>query len=441
MSILIKNATVVTMDRDRRILQGNVYIENDKIVAVGDAGYQAEKVIDGSGQALIPGLIQPHIHLCQTLFRGQADDLELLDWLKLRIWPLEGAHDPESIYYSALLGCGELFMGGTTSIVDMETVRHTDAAIQAIADCGMRAITGKVMMDHGQELPASLREETGLSIQESVDLLEKWHGRCNGRILYAFTPRFVVSCSEELLAEVGKLARQYGVKIHTHASENRSEIQLVERERGMRNVVYLHRLGLTGPHLILAHCIWMDDTEMDILTETGTRVVHCPSSNMKLASGIARIPEMLDRGITVGLAADGAPCNNNLDEFQEMRLSALMQKPLHGPTVMPAEKVFELATIGGARAMGLDGQIGSIEAGKKADLALVNLKGLHNLPDAQNSVYSQLVYQLRSFDVTTTIVDGRVVMEDRQLTTIDQEEVRRKSREAITRVKRRAGIS
>lgn len=441
MNILIKNATIVTMNRERQILQGNVYIEQDKIMAVGHTAPQADKVIDGTGQVVIPGLIQPHIHLCQSLFRGQADDLELLDWLKLRIWPLEGAHDPESIYYSALLGCGEMFLGGTTAIVDMETVHHTDSAIQAIADCGMRAITGKVMMDHGEGLPDSLREETGPSIQESVDLLEKWHGKCDGRIQYAFTPRFVVSCSEELLAEVAKLAKQYGVKVHTHASENRSEIQLVESERGMRNVVYLRHLGLTGPDLILAHCIWLDDTEMDILAETGTTVVHCPSSNMKLASGVAKIPEMLERGITVGLAADGAPCNNNLDQFQEMRLSALMQKPLHGPTVMPAEKVFELATIGGAKAMGLDSQIGSIEPGKKADLALVRLDGLHNTPSEGDTIYSQLVYQLHSSDVTTTIVDGRVVMENRQLKTINEEEVSKKCREAIGRVKQRAGLS
>ncbi len=273
-----------------------------------------------------------------------------------------------------------------------------------------------------------------------MDLLEKWHGRYNGRIQYAFMPRFVVTCSEELLAEVAKLAGQYNVKVHTHASENRSEIQLVGRERGMRNVAYLHKLDMTGPNLILAHCIWLDDTEISILAQTGTAMVHCPSSNMKLASGIARIAEIVEMGITVGIAADGATCNNNLDQFQEMRLCALLQKPLHGPTVMPAQKVFELATIGGAKAMGLDKQIGSIEPGKRADLALVALDGLHNTPSQGGNIYSQLVYQLQSSDVAMTMVDGQVVMEKRQLLTIDQKEVRKKCLKAITRLKQRTGV-
>ncbi|MBC7326065.1 MAG: amidohydrolase family protein, partial [Moorella sp. (in: Bacteria)] len=236
MSILIKNGTLVTMNPGREVFQGDIYIVDDRITAIGQTPVTADRVIDASGQLVIPGLIQPHIHLCQTLFRGRADDLELLDWLRLRIWPLEGAHDPESLYYSALLGIGELFLSGTTTIVDMETVHHTGAAIEAIAKSGIRAFTGKVMMDSGQDVPASLRETTTASLKESVDLLEKWHGYDGGRIWYAFAPRFVVSCSEDLLLEVKKLARHYGVKIHTHASENRGECDLVEKLHGRRNV-------------------------------------------------------------------------------------------------------------------------------------------------------------------------------------------------------------
>ncbi|BCV21300.1 5'-deoxyadenosine deaminase [Moorella sp. Hama-1] len=441
MSILIKNGTLVTMNSRREVLQGDIYIENDRIAALGQAPATADRVIDAGGQLVIPGLIQPHIHLCQTLFRGRADDLELLDWLRLRIWPLEGAHDAESIYYSALLGIGELFRSGTTTIVDMESVHHTGAAIEAIAQSGMRAMTGKVMMDYGDDVPATLKETTEASLEESINLLEKWHGYDHGRIQYAFEPRFVVSCTEELLLAVRDLARRYGVKIHTHASENRGECDLVEKLHGRRNVLYLDDIGLTGPDLILVHCIWLNEEEKEILARTGTRVVHCPSSNLKIASGICPVPELLDRGTVVSLAADGAPCNNNLDAFMEMRLAALIQKPLHGPTTMPAPLVFELATLGGARALGMEQEIGSLEVGKKADLALVSLDGLHTQPADGVNVYAQLVYQAKGTDVTLTMVDGQIVMEKGELKTIDAAEVRRKANEAVQRIARRAGLA
>ncbi|MGI9861691.1 5'-deoxyadenosine deaminase [Moorella naiadis] len=440
MSILIKNGTLVTMNPQREVLQGDIYIENDRITAIGRAPATADRVIDARGQLVIPGLIQPHIHLCQSLFRGRADDLELLDWLRLRIWPLEGAHDAESIYYSALLGIGELFLSGTTTIVDMESVHHTGAAIEAIAQSGIRALTGKVMMDYGDDVPASLKETTAASLKESVDLLAKWHGYDHGRIQYAFEPRFVVSCTEELLQEVRDLARRYGVKVHTHASENRGECELVEKLHGRRNVLYLDDIGLTGPDLILVHCIWLNEAEQEVLARTGTRVVHCPSSNLKLASGICPVPELLERGTVVSLAADGAPNANNLDAFMEMRLAALIQKPRHGPTSMPAPLVFELATLGGARAMGLEQEIGSLEVGKKADLALVSLEGLHTQPADGVNVYTQLVYQAKGSDVTLTMVDGKIVMEKGELKTIDAWEVRKEVKKAVARVCRRAGL-
>lgn len=441
MTILIKNGTLVTMNPQREVFQGNIYIEDDRIAAIGQTPATADRIIEAKGQLVIPGLVQPHIHLCQTLFRGRADDLELLDWLRLRIWPLEGAHDPESLYYSALLGIGELFLSGTTTIVDMETVHHTEAAIEAIAQSGIRAITGKVMMDFGEDVPETLRETTEASLQESVELLEKWHGHDNGRIQYAFEPRFVVSCTEELLLKVRDLARKYGVKIHTHASENLGECALVEKLHHRRNVLYLDDIGLTGPGLILVHCIWLDEEEKDILARTGTKVVHCPSSNLKMASGICPVPDLLSRGTVVSLAADGAPCNNNLDAFMEMRLAALIQKPVHGPTSMPASVIFEMATLGGARAMGMEKEIGSLEVGKKADLALVSLDGLHTQPEDGVNVYTQLVYQAKGSDVTLTMVDGKIVMEKGELKTIDVDEVRRKANQAIQRVAHRAGLA
>ncbi|HVJ49961.1 5'-deoxyadenosine deaminase [Desulfitobacterium sp.] len=443
MLILLKNARIVTMNPTREILNGDLLVDGDRIAAIGqNLTEQADRVLDIHGDVLIPGLIQTHIHLCQTLFRGQADDLELLDWLQQKIWPLEGGHDPESIRDSALLGIGELFLGGTTTIVDMETVHHTEYALQAILDTGIRALSGKVMMDDPNGgIPASLQETTQDSLQESMDLFEKYHGQGQGRLEIALTPRFVISCTDDLLKEVARLAGAKKIFVHTHASENRSEIQVVERTRGMRNIVYLDKVGLTGPRLLLAHCIWLEEIEKEILVQSQTRIVHCPSSNLKLASGIAPIPELLARGAEVSLGADGAPCNNNLDAFREMRHAALIQKPLHGPTVMPAQQVFEMATLAGARALGREQDLGSLEVGKKADLAVVSLEGLHTWPKENIDLYTQLVYQAQSSDVRLTMVDGRIVMQDRELLTIDVPRLKTSSTQSLKRVMNRVGLA
>jgi len=431
---LFRNAQIVTMDANRRVLNGNLLVEDDRIKAVDTAAETAARVIDCRGRVLIPGLIQTHIHLVQALFRGQADDLALLDWLRKKIWPLEAAHDVESVYYSALLGICELLRGGTTAIVDMATVNHTEAVFEAISETGIRAISGKCMMDSGSEKPAGLNETTAASLQESVDLLEKWHGKADGRLHYAFNPRFVLSCSEELLLEVRDLAKQYGVLIHSHASENRDEIAEVEKALGRRNICYFADIGLTGSNLILAHCIWVNDIELDILKQSGTTVAHCPSSNLKLGSGIAPVVRMREMGINLSLGADGAPCNNNLDPFMEMRLAALIQKPLHGPTALPAEQVFEMATCGGAAAMQLSTEIGTLEAGKKADLVLVDLSRPHNMPAAGKNIYSRLVYEAKATDVCLTMVDGRILFEDGELQTIDEAAVLEHSEKALQRV-------
>lgn len=438
MKILIRNAEIITMNQKEEIFYGDLLIENDRIIQLGTLGdIPADKIIDAKNKTVIPGFIQTHIHLCQTLFRGQADDLELLDWLKKRIWPLEAAHDAESSYLSAMLGIGELIQSGTTSIVDMETVHFADEAFQAMANSGIRAYSGKVMMDKGEEVPRLLREKSADSIQKSVDLLEKWNNHDGGRIQYAFCPRFVVSCTENLLIEVRKLSEKYNVHVHTHASENRGEIEIVEQERGMRNVVYLDHLGLANERLILAHCVWLDDEEKRIIRERGVKMTHCPGSNLKLASGVADVPGMLDRGAYVSLGADGAPCNNNLDMFNEMRLAAIIQKPHHGPTSMDAKTVFRMATIGGARAMGLDHLIGSLEVGKKADLAILNLNGFHMYPSFGTDTISRIVYSATRADVETTIINGRIVMENRTMITMDEEIILKESNKAIQRLLRK----
>jgi 5-methylthioadenosine/S-adenosylhomocysteine deaminase len=384
----------------------------------------------------LPGFVQTHVHLCQTLFRGAADDLALIDWLKKRIWPMEAAHTPESIYASARLGIAELIRGGTTCALTMETVNHTEMVFRAVEESGFRATVGKCMMDRGDQVPEGLREQTETSIAESLELLERWHGAAGGRIRYCFAPRFALSCSRELLKRVGQLAREHGVLIHTHASENRDEIQIVERETGRRNIQYLDEVGLAAPHVVLAHCVHLSDDEMEILRRTGTHVAHCPSSNLKLGSGIARVAEMIERGISVSLGADGAACNNRLDMLTEMRTAALIQKALHGPEVLPALRVLRMATIDGAGALGLEDEIGSIQVGKRADLTLFDLDDLRTTP--RPDPVSTIVYAAEASNITTVIVDGRVVMRSRKLTSLDEKAVISEARSHAELVQSRA---
>ena len=417
-SILIKNGMLVTMDRSNTIVRADLLVRDERIAEIGSNGQAADVVIDASGCAVIPGFVQTHIHLCQTLFRGAADDLALIDWLKQRVWPLEAAHSPASIAASARLGIAELIKGGTTCALTMETVNHTGEVFKVVEETGFRATVGKCMMDKGDEVPLALQEQTANSIDESLALLDEWHGRAGGRIRYCFAPRFAISCTRELLERVASLARARGVMVHTHASENTKECELVEKESGLRNVAYLDSLGLTGHHVALAHCVHLSDEEIEILRTSHTNVVHCPSSNMKLGSGIAPIKTLLEKGISVSLGADGAACNNRLDMFTEMRTAALLQKALHGPEVIPANRALRLATIDGARALGLDSEIGSLEAGKRADVSVVRLDRLHTTP--VKDVISALVYSTEVNDVDTVIIEGQLVMRDQKLLTIDE---------------------
>jgi 5-methylthioadenosine/S-adenosylhomocysteine deaminase len=416
---LLRGGTIVTMNARREVGSGDVLIERDRILDVGDAkgATGVAEVIDCTGCIVMPGLIQPHVHLCQTLFRGRADGLELLDWLRERIWPFEAAHTHDSLYVSALLGGAELLRSGTTAILDMGTVRHTDAIFQAAKELGLRATIGKAMMDRGQALPAGLRETTEASIAESLALAQRWHGAENGRLRYAFAPRFVLSCTEELMKATVREARQRGLGLHTHASENQGEIAAVREHFGMDNVAYLHSIGMTGSDTVLAHCVWVTSEEQKILRQSGTHVAHCPSSNLKLASGIARVPDLLRMGVNVCLAADGAPCNNNLDAFGEMRLAGLIHGPRNGPDAMPPLTVVEMATLRGARALGLESEIGSLEPGKKADVIVVRAKDLHHTPSPDP--YSLLVFCARGSDVEHVLIDGAIRVRAGQIMGLD----------------------
>jgi len=441
--LLLTHGTVVTMNREREVLADtDVLIQDGRIARIGrglKVKGSARRVLDVRGQVVLPGLIHGHLHACQTLFRNHADGLELLDWLRERIWPYEAAHDAESLRASADLTFAELIQSGATAALDMGTVRHYDAVFESARDCGFRLTGGKAMMDTGHALPAGLRETTEASIAESVALLERWHGKHGDRLRYAFAPRFVLSCTETLLKEVSRLSRERGVRIHTHASENPTECDLVRQRIGLDNVAYFHSLGMSGPHVTLAHCVWLTAEEQRLLRETGTVVCHCPSSNLKLASGIAKVPELMDAGVHVCLGADGAPCNNNLDLFVEMRLAALLHKPRVGPLAMPPMRVLEMATLEGARALGLEKEVGSLEEGKRGDVTVVDVRGLHTLPTPE-SVLGVLVHAARSTDVSHVAIDGQLVMKDRQLLTLDARDVAERAQKHAARIVERASL-
>ncbi|MFN2572168.1 MAG: 5'-deoxyadenosine deaminase [Gemmatimonadales bacterium] len=425
-ALLLRGGRVVTMDGARRIVDADIRVADGRIEEIGPPAGQTPRgsvVLDCSGLIVLPGLIQAHIHLCQTLFRGLADDLPLEAWLAQRIWPLEAAHTEASIHASAMLGAAEMLLGGTTAILDMETVRHTGAAFEALESIGIRATAGKCLMDAPSN-PVALRETTDVALTESADLCARWHGAAGGRLRYCFAPRFAPTSTGALLRAVSDLAEKAGAVIHTHAAETLLELDAVKRQTGHDEIAYLDSVGISGPRAALAHCVWVDKDGIGRLARQGTNVVHCPSSNLKLGSGIAPVPEMLAAGCRVAIGADGGACNNRLDAFAEMRLAALVQKPRLGPEAMPAAQVLELATLGGAHALGLATEIGSIEVGKRADLIVLDVSGPHMQPDIADLV-SRIVYGATAGDVRHVVVDGRIVVRDRELKTADVAEIRR----------------
>jgi len=439
-SILIRSGIILTMNDRFDVIEGDVSIRDGRIVAVGSNISSAhDRSIDARGGYMLPGFVQTHIHLCQTLFRGSADDLPLMDWLRRRVWPMEAAHSPATLRAAARLAATELLASGTTAVLTMETVHDTDVVFETIGESGLRATIGKCMMDSAADVPRRLQEETRRSIDESVAIRKRWEGAANGRLRAAFAPRFAVSCSRALLEAVGDLSHEHGALVHTHASESREEIAIVRQlSGGLSNIAYLASLRLATPRLCAAHCVWVDEAEQAMLADHDVKVLHCPSSNLKLGSGLAPVAELQARGITVSLGADGAACNNRLDMFEEMRLAALLQAVRRSPGVLPARAVVWMATRGGARTLGLEDEIGSIESGKRADLIVVDRDRPHLVPGADP--YSTLVYACRGSDVRTTIVDGEVLIDNFAPVRVDRAEVIAGARAAAHEIAGRAGV-
>jgi cytosine/adenosine deaminase-related metal-dependent hydrolase len=424
-SLLIRGGLIVTMNDAFDIVDGDVSIRDGRIVAVGpkvDGSVRYERVVDARGGYVLPGFVQTHVHLCQTLFRGYADDLPLMDWLRRRVWPMEAAHTPGTLRSAARLGILELLASGTTTVLTMETVHDTDVVFEVAAESGIRATIGKCLMDSTAEAPARLQETAKASLDASHALRTRWHGAEHGRLQAAYAPRFALSCSRELLEAVAGLSAEANVLVHTHASESQDEIAIVrELSGGMSNIEYLASLQLASPRLCTAHCVWVDEREQRVLAEHDVKVMHCPSSNLKLGSGIAPVAEMRAAGITVSLGADGAACNNHLDMFEEMRLAALLQATRRGPGALTARDALGMATRAGARTLGLEREFGSIEPGKRADLIVIDRDRPHLLPGPDP--YSTIVYAARPTDVRTTIVDGDVLVDAFTPTRVDPQEI------------------
>ncbi|UHQ95248.1 5'-deoxyadenosine deaminase [Haloterrigena alkaliphila] len=417
----------VIVDSSTIIRDGAVVVDDSVIESVGNRDNLVDRYPDHEQReydVLLPGLVGGHIHSVQSLGRGIADDTELLDWLFDYILPMEASLSAEEMEVAAKLGYLEMIESGTTTCVDHLSVDHADEAFEAAGEIGIRGVLGKVLMD--RRSPKGLLEDTSEALAESERLIEKYHGSFDDRIRYAVTPRFAVSCTEECLRGARELADEYeGVRIHTHASENQSEIETVKKDTGMRNIHWLDEVGLTGDDVVLAHCVWTDESERRVLEETGTHVTHCPSSNMKLASGIAPIWDYLDRDINVALGNDGPPCNNTLDPFTEMRQASLLQKVDRlDPTATPASEIFEMATINGAKAAGFD-RLGALREGWRADIVGIRTDITRATP--LHDVLSHLVFGAHGEDVMFTMVDGDVLVENGEVTTVDAETIRQQA--------------
>ena len=433
-------AGTVIADADTVIDDGAVVVADDTIVAVGEETALRERYSDHERRTfdlVAPGLVGGHVHSVQSLGRGVADDAALLDWLFEAVLPMEAAMDAEATRAAAELGYLECLGSGTTTVVDHLSVNHAAEAFEAAIETGIRGRLGKVLMD--QRSPDGLREETQAGLDESEALIREYHGAADGRIRYAVTPRFAVSCSEACLRGCRRLADRYdGVTIHTHASENEDEVATVETDTGMRNVDWLDEVGLTGPDVTLAHCVHTDEHERTLLAETDTVVTHCPSSNMKLASGIAPIDDYLDRGITVALGNDGPPCNNTLDPFTEMRQASLLRKvDARDPTRLPASTAVAMATENGARAAGFE-RIGRLESGYKADVIGITTDRTRATP--VHDPLSHLVYAAHGDDVVFAMVDGTVRYDGGEHVGIDAAAVRERATRHAERIVAEAGI-
>ena len=427
-TILIKNAFILNPNNFENKKQ-SLLIKDDFIAEISDdiEDSKADKIIDAEGKILLPGLVNTHTHLSMTLFRGLADDLSLDSWLNDHIWPMEANLNGEYCYIGALLAAVELIKSGTTTLSDMYF--YMEDVARAIDDAGLRAVLSYGMIDFGDA------ERRQAEIEQNLTLFKNCNGMADGRIKVFFGPHSPYTASEELLIKVRELADEYNMGIHIHVSETQKEIDDVLAEKGLRPFEYLEKIGFLGPDVLAAHCVWLSDEEIEIIKKHDVKVSHNPCSNMKLASGVSPVSKMIDKGICVSIGTDGASSNNNLDLIEELKTASLLQKvSTLDPKVLSSDEAIEMATIKGAEALGLDSEIGSVEVGKKADLILIDTNSANMVPDS-SSLSSNVIYSANGSNVDTTICNGKILMENKKLTTLDEHEIYAKAKQAIKELK------
>jgi 5-methylthioadenosine/S-adenosylhomocysteine deaminase len=436
--LLVTGGTVVTMDGERRIYKdGAVAIRGSEIVYVGSAEeararYDPKEAIDAAGKIVMPGLVNSHTHAAMSVYRGIADDLPLMEWLQNYIFPAEAKNtNADMVYHGTRLACAEMIKGGTTTFCDM--YYFEDRAAQAAKEAGMRAVLGETVLD----FPAPDAKDPAGGIAYAERFIQQWKG--DDLITPAVAPHAPYTVGPQSLKSSKELADRYQVPLVIHLSETQSEVQQISQKYGRTPTDYLDSIGLLDRNVVAAHCVWLTDAEKDLLASKGVGIAHNPESNMKLASGVAPVPDLIARGAYVGLGTDGAASNNDLDMFGEMDTAAKLHKISSGdPTAMPAEQVVEMATIGGARALHMGDRIGSLEAGKKADLIVLGTDSPNMTP--RYNVYSHIVYAADHNDVETSVINGRVVMRDRELLTMDEDAVKAEGRRIGDEVARNLGI-
>ena len=432
--LIVSGGTVVTMDASRRVIEdGAVAVEGGRIVALGKRSdilrqYAAREVIDARGRAVIPGLINGHTHVPMTLFRGIADDLDLQEWLTKYIFPAEAKNvNEEFVRAGAQLGLAEMIRGGTTTYCDM--YYFEDAIAEETERAGVRGLLGETVID----FPVPDNKTWPDAMRYTERYVARWKG--NRLVTPAIAPHAPYTVSEAHLREVKAFSDRTGAAIVTHVAETRKEVDDISRDHGARPVEYLARIGFLGPRDVFAHTVHLTEGEISLLKQNGVGSVHNPQSNMKLASGVAPVPQMMRAGVAVGLGTDGAASNNDLDMWEEMDTAAKLHKLTTGdPKVLTAEEALALATIGGARALHMDADIGSLETGKRADIVIVDLDALNQTP--RYSIYSHLVYATKAADVRTVVIEGRVVMRERRLLTLNETLIKQKARLLRERVTR-----
>ncbi len=442
--LLLRGGTVLTLDREARVVaDGDLLVEGGRIVEVGAVGEPpaGTRTLDVTGCFVLPGLVQGHVHLGQTFFRGLAEGRRLLPWLRERIWPLEAAHDDDSAYACSLLGAAECLLGGTSTIQDIGIGPGARGLLEAIRDSGLRALAGPCLMDEGEELPAGLRAATEDALAACEELGSWFAGEGGGRLKPVVNPRFILSCSDPLWAGIRTLAERRGWRVHTHALEQREETAAVRQLKGGRDEIqYFDETGVLDAGLSIAHGVWLEPSHFGRFRRAGGSVVHCPGSNLKLGSGIADVVEIVRAGIAVGIGADGAPCNNDLDALEEIRLAALLQKLEHGPESFSGLDALRLATSEGARALGLEQEIGSLEPGKAADVLVLDGQRPELWSPAPADLHDLIAFGASRASVRHLLVAGEPLVEDGRLTRLDLPTLRQQADRQLARLLARADL-